>query len=207
MLDKLFGRHFRTGHRPPAPSDAPLPHLRETPRLRTISRRAYETFLNLHIQYLFDERALAEESRKAFYALAMEIAAVLEYEDPPPPNIELHATAIAEEMQRKARRQSVSLQQLIQEVLVDQRNHLLARHINERARKMGMGDRFSGIDTACGSPRKAFVYKLLADSSLGRGPASGLDSDTVHAVSEELKARAASDVQAFLERYYREHEA
>ncbi len=172
-------------------------------------RRAYVQFLNDYVAHGFAEEEGEKEVQGHFYAQALAIAPFLAA-IAPPGTLELAASHVTEQQRQKARRNYRELRETAAAVLIDQRNYLLASHINGRAAEMGLrpqnGVPFSGMETENGQPCHAFALKLMADSSLSRGPASGLKEEAVTMLEHHIARQAETDIAGFLQLYAREHE-
>lgn len=188
-------------HRTYSPEELP-------PALVVAKQRAFEQFLNDYVAYLFVPEMLSKVLQTHFYEVAMDVARTIQLVMPHQTNVDLFAAQLTEEMKQKAARRAQEMNAVATSVLVDQRNYILARHINEEAWKCGVSntEMMSGTDTNMPSPRRAFAYKLSADSSLSRGPACGLVEDSITSLSESIRTRAQDDITHFLEIYKRERE-
>lgn len=201
----LFASFFRKKTAQPAPLLPPAAPAVSgmSPRLALLCRKCYEQFLNDYTAHGFAESAGDEEIEGHFPAFVLAMAELMTGT-----HGDLEAHTLAEQQRQKARRNYRQLLELAQSVLVDQRNYLLAHHINTTAGAMGFTGEdtpFSGMETENGQPCHAFACKLLADSSLGRGPAQGLTEDAITMFEHHLARRADTEIGDFLQVYQREH--
>jgi hypothetical protein len=205
----IFGHFFRKKQQK-APESAPYIAVVETieTQLIALSRQCYTEFLNDYIAHGFDESEAELEVRGHVYTQTLSISKMMESKNVQR-NRELDASDLAEQQRQKARRNYREVLKLAESVLVDQRNYLLAKHINTSATEMGFhpDTPFSGIETEYGQPCHAFACKLLADSSLGRGAAQGLEEAAITMLEHHIARRADEEISHFLKLYQQEHVA
>lgn len=176
-------------------------------QLEQSCREAYAVFLNDYIAHGFEEAEGDSAAQGHFYAQALAMAKILSTQ-PGHSNVELEASHLVEQQRQRAKRNYRHLREVAELVLVDQRNFLLAGHINRRAEAIGFSNPekpFSGMETENGQPCHAFALKLMADSSLNRGQAQGLCEDAVTKMEQHIARRAEADISLFLQVYEREH--
>jgi hypothetical protein len=141
----------------------------ESDAVAKISKQAYTVFLNDFVASGFNEAEGDRESQGHFYTQAIELTQIARLS-------QLEASDLIEQQRQRARRNYRQMRALAEEVLVDQRNYLLACLINARASEVGCATQsrpYSGVETTLGQPCHAFALKLLADAALGRGSAVG----------------------------------
>ncbi len=206
ILNFITGKAVQESNIAPATYHSRYPDIKNitTHSLKTSLEHAHQAFLNLYMQFPFQEEKAQKTINKALNGIALNIYNALEYEAMPTIDTREYANLLAHEMQQRAKRQYQELYKIIEKVLIDQRNHILAEYINETAKANGMGAYFSGVNTELGSPCQAFAYKLLADSSLGRGNAAGLSRNTILNLQQELRNKAESDIIKFVQVYNKE---
>lgn len=175
-------------------------------RLQLLTRECYVEFLNDYVSEGLDESAGEKQVQKHYAAQVKGLKTLLTSVGNMP-EAELEATERVEQQKQKALRNYRQLMEVTMEVLKDQRNYMLARHINHGAAAMGFktDTPFSGMETENGQPCHAFACKLLADSSLGRGFSKGLLEDSVTLLEHHIAQRADAEVTQFLEHYRGEH--
>lgn len=175
-------------------------------RLQLLTRECYVEFLNDYISHGLEESA-GEKQVQKHYAAQIRAFKTLLSSVGNMPAAEMEATERVEQQKQKALRNYHQLMEVTMEVLKDQRNYMLARHINHDAAAMGFNtaNPFSGIETENGQPCHAFACKLLADSSLGRGFAQGLLEDSVTLLEHHIAQRADAEVANFLQHYREEY--
>lgn len=188
----LLGQLFHIRMKPEKPS-APRLSVSEG-AVQAATQQIYVVFLNDYVANGFNEIEGERKSQSRFYAEALEYSRMTG-------TSQLEASGIAENQRQRARRNYQQIMELAESVLVDQRNYLLACLINARASAVGCAVQsrpYSGTETLSGQPCHAFALKLMADASLGRGMAKGLQEDAVTMLEHHIAHRAESEVQEFL---------
>lgn len=203
LLEQFFGSRFQS-------KPAYTPKLMEGSKAVTqLTQEAFAIFLNDYVAHGFNEMEGDRESQGHFYIKALEIAKALEVSGTKG-NLQLEASAIAEQQRQRARRCYHEICEMAQSVLIDQRNYLLALLINARASEVGCASQnrpYSGIETSYGQPCHAFALKLLTDAALGRGFAKGLQEDAVTMMEHHIAKQAESEIQHFIAVFEEEEEA
>lgn len=187
LLERFF--HMRV-----PPKNIPQPSVMESDAVAKIAKQAYTVFLNDYVAHGFNEAEGDMESQGHFYAQAIELTQIARLS-------QLEASDVIEQQRQRARRNYRQVRDLAEIVLVDQRNYLLTYLINARASEVGcaMQSRpYSGVETTLGQPCHAFALKLLADATLGRGFATGLQEDAVTMLEHHIARKAECEVQHFL---------
>jgi hypothetical protein len=185
----FLARFFRFSQRSrvPAPTVAPIAmRVEEMPVVKTALEHSYQLFLNIYVKNLLDSNLAEEAIHRAYSSKTLDLCRLLEPEHARSEIIELQASYLTEESRARARRHASEMEVKVKDVLVDQRNFLLAEHVT---RLLAHYDKQRAVAMPAfpTPPAEAFYTKLTADSTLERGLAKYLDGRTLDALRKQIE--------------------